>query len=246
MTTLDPDLARIGDQLQTRWRVDARRARSRRRAAFLGAALAGVLAIAGGAVASGVLPLHLTSSSTKATPATLAKLRAFLPAGSPFTLQLGRAQPIGTITGPGTGTLSVVVVPLAPRGACVDAARSDGSSYVGACATFPHHTTTVSGARITYYQIGAIYEGSKGNPPLNLLFRSAPPGAVRVDVRERDGSKRPAVMSHGWMISISRRVRGSRRAHPVLRQGREAHPQLLRVDRSPDREPSVDRQRSRR
>jgi hypothetical protein len=99
-------------------------------------------------------------------------------------------------------------VPLSPRGACVDAARSNGSAYVGACAMSAHHATTVSGARITYFQITSSYEGGNGQLPLSLLFRSAPPGATRVDVRERDGSKRPAVMSHGWMISISQRPDG--------------------------------------
>jgi hypothetical protein len=208
MNTVDPDLARIGDQLQARWRVDAQRARGRRRTTLCATSLAGALAIAGGAVASGVLPIHLASSSSKTPPAALAKLRAFLPPGSPFTLQLDRARTIGTITSPETGALSVVVVPLSPRGACVDAARNNGSSYVGACATLPHDTTTVSGSRITYYEITSSYEGAKGHPPLSLLFRSAPPGAARVDVRERDGSKRPAVMSHGWMISISQRPDG--------------------------------------
>ena len=111
MTTLDPDLIRIGDQLQARWRMDARRARSRRRATFSAAALAGVLAIAGGALASGVLPFHLTSSSSSASPAALAKLRGLLPAGSQFTLQLDRAQTIGTISSRETGELTVVVVP---------------------------------------------------------------------------------------------------------------------------------------
>jgi hypothetical protein len=208
VTTLDPDLVRIGDQLQARWRTDARQARSRRRAALVAASLATLLAIAGAAAAGGVLPFHLTTSTSAPAPAALAQLRRFLPAGSPFTLQLDHAQAIGTITSRETGELSVVVVPLSPRGACVDAARRDGSSYVGACATSPHHATTVSGDHITYFQATTSYEGSKGSPALELLFRSAPPGAVRVDVRERDGSKLPAVMQHGWMISIGRRPYG--------------------------------------
>ena len=41
-----------------------------------------------------------------------------------------------------------------------------------------------------------------------MLVRSAPPGAVRVDVRDRDGSKRPAILSHGWMVSLNQHPAG--------------------------------------
>ena len=31
---------------------------------------------------------------------------------------------------------------------------------------------------------------------------------MRVDVRERDGSRRPAVLSHGWLVSLNERPGG--------------------------------------
>jgi hypothetical protein len=211
MSAIDPDLARMGDQLQVRWRVDARRARVRRRAGLLGTALAAALAIAGGAIAGGILPIHLTATSGTPSPAALAQLRGVI-APTPAVpkpwkhaphLLLQRAIVIGTVTGRATGTLSVFVVPIAPRGVCVDAARHDGSSYLEGCTDFPQHATTALGTRVAYFQVGVGFLGSARRPAIEMVVREAPPGAVRVDVRDRDGSRRAAILNHGWMVSLN-------------------------------------------
>jgi hypothetical protein len=218
MSSLDPDLARIGDQLQARWRVDARQLRGRRRAGLLAAALAAVLAIAGGAIASGVLPIHLTPATGEPSPKALAVLHKMIPAppaapktwkGAPRLLR-NRALVIGMVTGKETGRLALMIVPVSPHGVCVDAARPDGSSYLGVCDTgLPSHSTTVAGKRISYYQLDTGYLGSGTRPALDMLVRSAPPGAVRVDVRERDGSKRPSLLSNGWMVALNQHPGGA-------------------------------------
>jgi hypothetical protein len=216
MSAIEPDLARIGDQLQARWRVDARRARGRRRAGLLAAALAAVLAIAGGAIAGGVLPIRLTPTSGAPARAALAQLHGVIapPPAVPKPwklapqLRLQRAIVIGAITGQETGRLSVFVVPVSPRGVCVDAARRDGSSYLEGCTFFLQHATTTLGTRVPYFQVGVGFLGSARRPAIEMLVREAPPGAVRVDVRDRDGSRRAAILSHGWMVSLNRHPDG--------------------------------------
>jgi hypothetical protein len=216
---LDTDLVLIGDRLQVAWRSDARRGQRRARVVLGSAALGALLALTAAAIGSGVLPIRLTPTSTKPERAALVPLRGIF--RKPITppqglvghprLLLDRAMVIAQMRGRSTGTLSVLVVPVSPRGACVDAARADGSSYLAACATSPQHAVSVDGTRSVYYQITAGYLGPPGSrrPPLELMLRSAPPGAVRVDVRDRDGSKRPAVLKHGWMVSLNEHPGGA-------------------------------------
>ena len=219
MNPLETDLALIGDRLQVAWRSDARRGQRRARVALGAAALGALLALTAAAIGAGVLPIRLSPTSAKPDQAALVPLRGIFRkpieppqglAGHPRLL-LDRAMVIAQMRGRQTGTLSVLVVPVLPHGACVDAARADGSSYLAACATFPMHAVSVDGTRSVYYQITAGHFGVPGSkrPPLELMLRSAPPGAVRVDVRNRDGSKRPVVLSHGWMVSLNEHPGGA-------------------------------------
>jgi hypothetical protein len=214
MSQLDTDLARIGDQLQTAWRADARRSR-RRHGALVGVALSALLVVAGVAVAaSGVLPIHLTPREGKPTPKALVQLRGLL-AGPPSTRPkrwrdapkalLRKAYVIAEMTGGEQGRLSVLIVPVAPRGACLDAARPDGSSFIAACASGPLLRRERRGGRSVYsryYQLTAGVEGPLYQP-LNISLRSAPVGAATVDVRARDGSRLPAVLNHGWLVFVN-------------------------------------------
>jgi hypothetical protein len=218
MSQLDTDLALIGDRLQVAWRSDARRGRRRARVALGSAAFGALLALTAAAIAAGVLPIDLTPTSAKPDQAALVPLRGIF--GAPIVTPKGligrpkllvrRAIVVAQMQGRQIGTLSVLVVPVAPRGACVDAARADGSSYLAACATFPMHATTVDGTHVVYYQGTAAYLGGPRSkrPPLELTLRSAPPGAVKVDVRERDGSQLPAVLSHGWLVFLNQHPSG--------------------------------------
>ena len=38
-----------------------------------------------------------------------------------------------------------------------------------------------------------------------IAIRNAPPHAARIDVRARDASTLPAVVSHGWLVFVNRR-----------------------------------------
>ncbi|HEY1480058.1 MAG TPA: hypothetical protein VGF46_08505 [Gaiellales bacterium] len=210
MSSLDPEIVALGDRLQVRWRADALRARRRRAGGLAGAALGLLLAVTGGAIAEGVLPIQLHATSARPSAAALSTLHALVDApphvpstwkGAP-RLQVERAIALGKITGTGRGPLAVFAVPVATGGACVDAARANGSSFLAACARFPLHATTVAGRRVRYFQIGAEYDGGKDGPPLRLLLRSAPPGAVRVDVRTRNGARLQSVLAHGWMVFV--------------------------------------------
>jgi hypothetical protein len=213
MTTLDADLALIGDRLQPAWRGDARRARRHRRS-LLGAGLAALLALTGAAIASDELPINLTPTGGRPTTAALSDFRAtYQPSTTALEpwqksshLDLGKAVVIASVTSPQTGPLSVFLVP-AKHGACVDAARPDGSSYLGACTTAPvasghgEYDLNVSVAGMTVH---GVY-----HPPLGLSLHSAPLHAVRIDVRARDASKLPALISHGWLLFFNPQPTGA-------------------------------------
>lgn len=207
MTSLESDLRLIGDQLQGAWRADARHAR-RRRHALLAGALAALLALTGAAIASDLFPIDLTMTSSSPSAAALTNLRAtYLPVGQPlkpwqhaFGLDFSKAVVIAKVAGRETGPLSIIVVP-ARHGLCVDAARPDGSSYLGACGT------RLSGGLYTIVD-AQRYKGVY-QPPLGLSILKAPAGAARIDVRARDASKLPAVISHGWLLFLNSRPGGA-------------------------------------
>ncbi len=111
MSTIERDIARLGDDLQARWRADLSRTRTRRRAGIAGSSGGAILALAATAIAAGVLPFHLSSSSSRPSAAAVAAMREFTP-HSPnvaWHLDAQDAHVIGTLTGSGVGRLSVVV-----------------------------------------------------------------------------------------------------------------------------------------
>jgi hypothetical protein len=212
MTSLENELALIGDHLQVAWRADARVAR-RRRHALLAASLAALLALTGAAIASDLFPLNLTKTTTAPAPAALEDLLAtYKPPGKPlapwqkaFKLDLTKAVVIAKVTGRQTGPLSIIIVPAGKHSLCVDAARPDGSSYLGGCVTKPRASVTGHGddAFDVNFEVDAITTNGVHHPPLGLSIHSAPPGAARIDVRARDASKLPAVISHGWLVFLN-------------------------------------------
>lgn len=210
MTSLEADLTSVGEQLQTAWRRDARRARRQHRA-LLGS-LAALLALTGAAFAADVLPFGLTSAGHPPAPAALTRLRAvdqplerpLLPWQKALKLDFSKAVVIAEISGRQTGPLSVIVVPGARHGICFDAARPDGSPYISACKTLPSRQ---GGSDEAVALTAGIDEGftSHGvyHPPLLLSLHTAPPHAARIDVRARDGSTVPALISHGWLVYLN-------------------------------------------
>jgi hypothetical protein len=231
MTSLEQDLAGIGDQLQEAWRADARQAR--RHHALLAAALVTLLAITGAAIASDIFPISLTTTDTKPPAAALSDLRAtYRPADrllrpwqKALDLDLSKAIMIARVTSRETGPLSIIVVP-AKRGICVDAARPDGSSYLGGCDQHPtlqeqlrpfppvHGVVTPpqvappDDSRGVSVSVEARKRNGVTEPPLGLWILNAPPHAARIDVRRRDASQLPAVISHGWLVFLNPRPGG--------------------------------------
>jgi hypothetical protein len=216
MTSLESELHLIGDHLQTAWRADARHARRRRRA-LLAASLGALLVLTGAAIASDLFPISLTKTTSSPAPAALENLRAtYQPVGKPLApwqkslkLDLAKAVVIARVTSRQTGPLSIIVVP-AKHGLCVDAARPDGTSYLGGCQQEVH----LRGARADHsVSLYIIVDGRTTNgvyhPPLGLSILTAPPHAARIDVRERDASKLPAIISHGWLLFLNPRPGGA-------------------------------------
>jgi hypothetical protein len=226
MTSLEQDLALIGDQLQEAWRADAHQAR--RHHALLAAALVTLLAITGAAIASDIFPIRLTKTDTKPPAAALRDLRAtYRPAGplkpwqQDLDLDLTKAITIANVTSRETGPLAIIVVPV-KRGVCVDAARPDGSSYLSGCAQQPTRQQAdamtrlldrlgVAGGGVAppdssrgfYTTVEARKRNGVTQPPLGLWILNAPPHAARIDVRRRDASQLPAVISHGWLVFLN-------------------------------------------
>jgi hypothetical protein len=233
MTSLESELALIGDHLQAAWRADARHARRRRRA-LLAAGLAALLAITGAGIASDIFPVSLTKSDSKPPAAALSDLRAtYRPANrllkpwqKALDLDLSKAIMIARVTSRETGPLSIIVVP-AKRGICIDAARPDGSSYLSGCdqqptrqqqlAPFPPVGREVTPPQVAppddsrglYVTVEARKRNGVTQPPLGLWVINAPPHAARIDVRRRDASHLPAVISHGWLVFLNPRPGGA-------------------------------------
>jgi hypothetical protein len=214
MLSLDDDLVRVGDQLQAAWSRDAGRARRHRRA-LLGACAA-VLAIAGVALAADVFPAHVTPTSHPPAPAALMQMRAaFQPVAGPLepwqkTLKLdfGKAVVVARITSRETGPLAVIVVPGARHRVCFDAARPDGSSFLAGC-DMPLPSPGPGADRSIGITAGILdrFTGTDGvtHAPIMISIRNAPPYAARIDVRARDASTLPAVVSHGWLVFVNQR-----------------------------------------
>ncbi len=214
MLSRDNDLDRIGDQLQGAWRRDVRRARRHRRA-LLGACAA-ALAVAGVALAADVFPARVTGTSQPPTRAELMQLHAafqpvtgtLAPWQKTLKLDFARAVVVARITSRETGPLAVIVVPGAHHRVCFDAARPDGSSFLAGCDVPPpnpgpgaHRSIGLSAG------IPDRFTGTDGvtHAPIMIAIRKAPPHAARIDVRARDASKLPAVVSHGWLVFVDQR-----------------------------------------
>ena len=212
MTTLPPNLQRIGDQLDRAWRPSPP-ARSRPRA-LLGAALVALLTLAAAAVAGDVLPFSLVGSGDKPSSAEIAQLRALSQApktapkpwrGAP-RLELSKALVIARMSTRRTGPLSLIVVPVVGGGHCLDIARPDGSSYGVACPTAPALNPAMRRMYHARYNFfvgipGAVHNHTEDDA-FAIWIRDAPPRAARVDVRGADGSRLPAVISHGWIVYL--------------------------------------------
>jgi hypothetical protein len=212
MTTLPPNLQRIGDQLDRAWRP-ARPTHSRRRA-LLGAALVTLLALTAAAVAGEVLPFSLAGSSDKPTRAELAQLRAvYQPPKTATTswrgaprLELSKALVIARMATRRTGPLSLIVVPGVDSVLCLDAARPDGSSQTAGCATAMAGNAAMRRMYHARYNFFAGIPGAVHNhteeDAFAIWIRDAPPRAARVDVRSPTGTRLPAVISHGWIVYV--------------------------------------------
>jgi hypothetical protein len=112
MTSLETELALIGDHLQTAWHADTRNARGQRRA-LLAAGLAVLLALTGAAIASDIFPITLTKTTGTPPAAALSDLRATYqpPPNTPLApwqkglkLDLSKAIVIAKVTSHQTGT----------------------------------------------------------------------------------------------------------------------------------------------
>ena len=212
MTGLENELVLIGDHLQAAWRADALHARRRR--ALLAVVVAALLAITGAAIAADVFPIDLTQTDTTPPTAALRDLRAtYQPVDKPLRpwqkaleLDFTKAVTIAKVTSRETGPLSIVIVPAGRHGVCVDAARPDGSSYVGGCVTHP-----VPGGDAYNLNVGVMGMTTNGvyHPPLSLSIHTAPLHAARIDVRARDASPLPALISHGWLLFLNPRRDGA-------------------------------------
>jgi hypothetical protein len=210
MTELDVVLVALGDQLQGAWRSD--RMRTRRRMQVLAtSALVAVIAATGAALAAGVLPISVRSASGKPTAQALVSLHKLYPerpstTPKPFphslALRLDQAMVVGRVTGSETGRLDLIVIPTAPRGACLDAARPDGTAYMSGCSTFPQRVVDTAGRRSIAFQTTLEQDATAKVAALNMALRSAPPGAVRADVRTRSGFHVPSVLSDGWLVYV--------------------------------------------
>jgi hypothetical protein len=214
MTTIDSDLDCIGDRLQAAWRSDAGRARRRRRA-LLGAGTA-LLAVAGVAFAADIFPARVTGSSARPARAALMQMRAaFQPVARPLepwqkTLKLdfAKAVVVARIASRETGPLAVIVVPGARHRVCFDAARPDGSSFVAGCdMRVPNPGLGADRSIGITAGIQDPFTGPDGvtHAPIMISIRNAPPHAARIDVRARDASTLPAVVSHGWLVFVNQR-----------------------------------------
>ena len=211
MTSLETELALVGDQLQTAWRSDARKAQ--RRHALVAASLATLLALTGVALAAEVLKIDLTKTTATPPAAAIADIRAaYQPPNTPLAPwqkalkpDFAKAIVIAKVTSRQTGPLSIIIVPAGHHSLCIDAARLDGSSYLGACATKPD--ATIPGHGHNAFDLNLSAEATTTNgihmPALGLSLHTAPPHAARIDVRARDASKLPAVISHGWLLFLN-------------------------------------------
>ena len=212
MTSLETQLALVGDQLQAAWRADARQAR-RKRHALVAAGLAALLALTGVAVAADLFPINLTKTTAPPPAAAIADLRAtYQPPNTPLAPwqkalkpNFGKAIVIAKVTSRQIGPLSIIIVPAGQRSLCVDAARPDGSSYLGACANKPNATVTGRGRNAFDLNLAVEAMTTNGvhHPALGLSLHTAPPHAARIDVRARDASKLPAIISHGWLLFLN-------------------------------------------
>ncbi len=212
MTTLPPNLQRIGDQLDRAWRPSPP-ARSSPRA-LLAAALVTLLALTAAAVAGDVPPFTLAGAGDRPGSAEIAQLRALYQApkaapkpwkGAP-RLELAKALVVARMSTRRTGPLSLIVVPAVGGGLCLDATRPDGSSSAGACSTAPAGNPAIRRmyhARVTFFLgiPGALHDHTEEDA-FAVWIRDAPPRAARVDVRGADGSRLPAVISHGWIVYL--------------------------------------------
>jgi hypothetical protein len=212
MTSLETELALVGDQLQTAWRSEARTAR-RRHHALVAAGLASLLAFTSVAIAAEVFSFSLTKTTAPAPAAAIANIRAtYQPPDTPLAPWQKALKPdftkaivIAKITNRQTEALSIIIVPAGQHSLCIDAARPDGSSYLGACANKPNDTLTGHGDNAFDLNLTAEATTSNGvhHPALGLSLHTAPPHATRIDVRARDASKLPAVISHGWLLFLN-------------------------------------------
>jgi hypothetical protein len=212
MTSLETELALVGDQLQTAWRSEARKAR-RRHHALVTAGLASLLALTGVAIAADVFTINLTETTATAPAAAITNLRAtYQPPNTPLAPwqkalkpDFAKAIVIAKVTSHQTGPLSIIIVPAGNRSLCIDAARPDGSSYLGACANKPSATVTGHGNNAFDLNLSAEATTINGihHPALGLTLHTAPPHATRIDVRARDASKLPAIISHGWLLILN-------------------------------------------
>jgi hypothetical protein len=213
MTRLETELALIGDHLQTAWRADARHAR-RRQHALVAAALATLLALTGAAIAADVFPINLTKTTgTPPAAAALRDLRAtYQPPNTPLapwqkalTPNFAKAIVIAKVTSRQTGPLSIIIMPAGQHSLGVDAARPDGTSYLGACANKP--ATAITGRGHNAFDLNltvdAMTTTGVHHPALGLSIHTAPPNASRIDVRARNASKLPALITHGWLLFLN-------------------------------------------
>jgi hypothetical protein len=219
MTSLDAELAVIGDRLQIAWRSDARRARRHHRTLLAGA-FAALLALTGAAIASDAFPVDLSPTRAKApAPAALTRFQStYKPLDMPLQswqkalkLHLDKAVVIARMTSRETGPLSIIIIPAGRRGACLDAARPDGTSYLGGCTTAPDPTLARHSVISYHLNVGVMAFTKNGvhHGPIDMSIRTAPTGAARIDVRARDASRLPALISHGWLFFVDTRTDGA-------------------------------------
>jgi hypothetical protein len=126
-------------------------------------------------------------------------------------LHLDEAVVIARMTSRETGPLSIIIIPAGRRGACLDAARPDGSSYLGGCTIAPDPTLARQGVTSYHLNVGILASTRNGvhHGPIDMSIRTAPQGAARIDVRARDASKLPALISHGWLFFVDTRTDGA-------------------------------------
>jgi hypothetical protein len=121
-------------------------------------------------------------------------------------LEFSKALVIARMSTRRTGPLSLIVVPGVDGVLCLDAARPDGSSHSAGCMTA---TAGNAAMRRMYHARYFFFAGIPGTvddhteeDAFAIWIRDAPPQAARVDVRGADGTRLPAVISHGWIVYV--------------------------------------------